>query len=98
MMAESNEPVALKRAYDAPEPSDGVRVLVERLWPRGLSKEQAHIDTWLKEVAPSGALRQWYGHDPTRFDEFRRRYQAELAEEAGHEALGRLRALAKKAT
>lgn len=69
----------LKRVYDAPANDDGVRVLVDRVWPRGLSKEKARIDHWLKEVAPSTALRQWFGHDPARWAEFRRRYRAELA-------------------
>ena len=65
--------VALKRVYDEPEPGDGTRVLVERLWPRGLSKERAHVDLWLKEIAPSRELRTWFGHDPEKFAEFRRR-------------------------
>ena len=68
----------LKRAYDPASPEDGCRVLVERLWPRGVSKSQAAIDAWLKDVAPSSELRKWYGHDPARWDEFRRRYWAEL--------------------
>lgn len=70
--------IGLKRAYDEPVAADGFRVLVERLWPRGLSKERAQIDWWAKDVAPSPALRQWYGHDPARWSEFRRRYRAEL--------------------
>lgn len=70
--------VRLKRAYEAPEASDGHRVLVERLWPRGLRKEDAHLDRWLKELAPSDALRKWFGHDPARFREFRKRYEREL--------------------
>jgi uncharacterized protein YeaO (DUF488 family) len=89
-------PVALKRAYDEPAASDGTRVLVERLWPRGLSKERAHIDLWLKDVAPSTELRQWFHHDPQKFPEFRRRYQAELQAEAAQEALTKLRAIAKQ--
>jgi uncharacterized protein YeaO (DUF488 family) len=88
--------VALKRVYDEPAPSDGTRVLVERLWPRGLSKERAHIDLWLKEIAPSKELRTWFGHDPEKFAEFRRRYEAELAAESGQEALATLRNLAKQ--
>ena len=88
--------VALKRVYDEPAPSDGTRVLVERLWPRGLSKERAHIDLWLKEIAPSKELRTWFGHDPEKFTEFRRRYEAELATESGQEALATLRNLAKQ--
>jgi uncharacterized protein YeaO (DUF488 family) len=85
--------VALKRAYEDPSPGDGTRVLVERLWPRGLSKERAKLDLWLKDVAPSDELRRWYGHDPAKFAEFRRRYEAELVGEPGRAALARLRAL-----
>jgi uncharacterized protein YeaO (DUF488 family) len=70
--------VALKRVYEPAEPADGTRVLVERLWPRGLSKERAHVDLWLKDIAPSPELRTWYGHDPAKYAEFRRRYEAEL--------------------
>ena len=68
----------LKRAYEAPAPGDGLRILVERLWPRGVRKDEAQIDLWLKEVAPSTALRKWYGHDPERWPEFQKRYRAEL--------------------
>ncbi len=68
----------LKRAYEAPAHDDGYRVLVDRLWPRGVSKANARIDLWLKEVAPSTALRQWFGHDPAKWAEFRKRYRAEL--------------------
>ncbi|HET8851979.1 MAG TPA: DUF488 domain-containing protein [Ktedonobacteraceae bacterium] len=88
--------VALKRVYDKPEPGDGTRVLVERLWPRGLSKERAHIDLWLKEIAPSHELRAWFGHDPEKFAEFRRRYETELAAENGQAALATLRELGKQ--
>ncbi|HYX51640.1 MAG TPA: DUF488 domain-containing protein [Ktedonobacteraceae bacterium] len=88
--------LALKRVYDEPEPSDGTRVLVDRLWPRGLSKERAHVDLWLKEIAPSSELRTWYGHDPAKFAEFRRKYEAELASESCQKALAELRALAKQ--
>ena len=88
--------VALKRAYDEPAASDGTRVLVERLWPRGLSKERAHIDLWLKEVAPSTELRKWYNHDVQKFQEFRRRYEAELQSEAAQLALSKLREIAKQ--
>jgi uncharacterized protein YeaO (DUF488 family) len=70
--------IRLKRAYDAPSDDDGTRILVERLWPRGVSKEAAAIDLWLKEVAPSTQLRKWYGHDPEKWEEFRKRYLAEL--------------------
>jgi uncharacterized protein YeaO (DUF488 family) len=70
--------IKLKRAYEAPERGDGFRVLVDRLWPRGLKKKEAAIDEHLKEVAPTAALREWFGHDPARWQEFRRRYQREL--------------------
>ncbi|HWB07659.1 MAG TPA: DUF488 family protein [Pirellulales bacterium] len=68
----------LKRAYDPASSEDGCRVLVERLWPRGVSKSRAKIDAWLRDVAPSAELRKWYGHDPERWEEFRRRYWGEL--------------------
>jgi uncharacterized protein YeaO (DUF488 family) len=74
--------VQLKRAYMPPSPEDGVRVLVDRLWPRGLRKSAAAIDRWLKEVAPSTELRRWFGHDPGRWDEFCRKYRAELVDKA----------------
>lgn len=93
-MPSPTQSVALKRVYEAPEPGDGTRVLVERLWPRGLSKERAQVDVWLKDVAPSHELRKWYGHDPAKFAEFRRRYEAELATEPARSALARLRELA----
>ena len=70
--------LAIKRIYDPPERRDGFRVLVDRLWPRGLSRERAAIDAWLTELAPSTALRRWFHHDPARWTEFRRRYRAEL--------------------
>jgi uncharacterized protein YeaO (DUF488 family) len=72
--------VILKRAYLPPERSDGRRILVDRLWPRGVSKAEADLDEWIKEIAPSAELRTWFGHDPERWDEFRRRYRAELAQ------------------
>jgi uncharacterized protein YeaO (DUF488 family) len=70
--------IRLKRAYEPPAPEDGLRVLVERLWPRGLTKERAAVDLWMKELAPSPELRKWYGHDPAKWTEFQTRYQAEL--------------------
>ena len=70
--------VRLKRVYEDPSPADGRRVLVDRLWPRGVTKERAAIDLWLKEVAPTTELRRWFGHDPARWPEFRRRYREEL--------------------
>ena len=81
--------VVLKRAYEPVAPDDGQRVLVDRLWPRGVSKEKAAIDLWLKEIAPSTALRQWFGHDPALWDEFQSRYRAEL--DANGEVVEQLR-------
>jgi uncharacterized protein YeaO (DUF488 family) len=72
------EDLRLKRVYEPPTPEDGVRILVDRLWPRGLSKEKAAVDHWMKEIAPSAELRTWFGHDPDRWAEFRRRYMEEL--------------------
>jgi uncharacterized protein YeaO (DUF488 family) len=72
-------PVQIKRVYDAPARQDGVRILVDRLWPRGLTKENAAIDQWAKECAPSNALRKWFAHDKTKWGEFKQRYFAELA-------------------
>jgi len=80
----------IKRVYEAPSASDGTRVLVDRLWPRGLSKAAARLDLWMKEVAPSPALRKWFGHDPARFTEFKRRYRAELTTNAALEELRKL--------
>jgi uncharacterized protein YeaO (DUF488 family) len=68
-----------KRIYDPPGPDDGVRVLVDRLWPRGVAKAKARLDDWMKDIAPTPALRTWFGHRPERFTEFRKRYRAELA-------------------
>lgn len=70
--------IRLKRAYEEPSAKDGLRILVERLWPRGLSKERAAIDLWLKDVAPSSELRRWFHHDPEKWAEFQKRYRAEL--------------------
>src|ERR1700744_1090464 len=86
--------VRVKRVYDEASPEDGARVLVDRLWPRGVRKDAARLDGWAKDVAPSTELRTWYQHDPAKFAEFRRRYAAELAEPGPSEAFGRLRALA----
>lgn len=72
--------IRVKRVYEPPEPDDGLRVLVDRLWPRGLTKERAAVDLWLKEAAPSPELRQWFGHDPARWEEFQKRYRRELEE------------------
>jgi uncharacterized protein YeaO (DUF488 family) len=87
--------IRMRRVYDDPSPADGTRVLVDRLWPRGLAKATAMIDEWAKAVAPSTELRRWYGHDPSKFDQFRRRYKAELAEPDRQAAVQQLRALAR---
>ncbi|MDX2969536.1 DUF488 family protein [Kribbella solani] len=85
--------VRVRRIYDAVEDADGKRVLVDRLWPRGVSKQHAQLDEWCKEVAPSNELREWYGHDPARYDEFARRYREELQQPERAEALARLKKL-----
>ena len=86
--------VRLKRAYAPAAADDGVRILVDRLWPRGVSKAEAALDDWIKDLAPSTELRQWFGHDPARWPEFQRRYRAELHAHAA--VLDRLRELAHK--
>jgi uncharacterized protein YeaO (DUF488 family) len=90
--------VRLGRVYDERTAEDGTRVLVDRLWPRGLTKERADLDEWCKEIAPSAELRRWYGHDPDRFGEFARRYRKELDDPGRVEALAHLRALAQQRT
>jgi len=90
--------VRLRRVYEAPDPSDGQRVLVDRLWPRGLARNKAAIDEWLKPVAPSDELRRWYGHQPEKFPAFRQRYQRELRGAEQSEALDHLRQLARHGT
>jgi len=80
------KPVRVKRVYDVPSPNDGMRVLVDRLWPRGLKREGSKIDLWVKELAPSDRLRRWFGHDPGRWVEFQKRYRSELAKNAEHVA------------
>lgn len=82
--------IQLKRVYEPPGKDDGFRILVERLWPRGLSKPRAQVDLWLKEVSPSRQLRTWYGHDPAKWDEFQRRYRAELQNNPAVEQLQQL--------
>lgn len=86
--------IRVRRVYDEPVPEDGARVLVDRVWPRGMRKDAARLDEWAKDVAPSTELRTWYRHDPAKFEEFQRRYTAELAEPGPREALNRLRAIA----
>jgi uncharacterized protein YeaO (DUF488 family) len=88
--------VQLKRAYEPAARSDGYRVLIDRLWPRGVSKKQAHLDEWAKELAPSSELRRWFGHDPARFETFRRRYRDELV--AQDKKLRELRKRAREGT
>lgn len=73
--------IRVKRVYEAPSAEDGMRVLVDRLWPRGLAREKARVDLWLKELAPSTALRKWFNHEPDKWDEFRRRYRDELLQQ-----------------
>jgi uncharacterized protein YeaO (DUF488 family) len=92
----SRQRVHVRRAYDERQRGDGARVLVDRLWPRGLSRERADLDEWCKDVAPSPELRKWYAHDPERFAEFRRRYRAELRQPARAEALRHLQALHRR--
>lgn len=94
----SRHQVRIARAYDPPTDHDGTRVLVDRLWPRGLSKEKADFDEWCKDVAPSTELRTWYHHDPGHFAEFAARYREELAEPERAEALDHLRELAAAGT
>ena len=83
--------VVVKRIYDEPAQNDGTRVLVDRVWPRGVSKEEAELDDWNKEVAPSTELRKWYGHDPEKFEEVSKRYRKELESGDGKEGLQKLR-------
>ena len=94
-MAKGHE-VRVRRIYDEPAAGDGARVLVDRLWPRGMTKEKAQLDEWCKGIAPSAALRKWYGHQPERFEEFTRRYKDELTDSERAEALLHLRALASE--
>lgn len=90
------ESIRLKRVYESTSSEDGMRILVDRLWPRGLRKKDAAVDRWLKEIAPSSELRQWFGHDPVRWPEFRRRYTAELRQHTT--MLDEIRELAKQGT
>jgi len=88
--------IKIKRVYDPPAPDDGKRILVDRLWPRGVKKEQAHVDEWVKEIAPSTGLRTWFAHDPSRWKEFRDRYIRELRTK--QELVRQLRQEAKQGT
>lgn len=95
--SDAGHDIRIKRVYEPPETGDGVRVLIDRLWPRGLSHERAQVDHWLKDLAPSSELRTWFGHDPAKFAEFRRRYLAELKDSSeAQEALAQIRSLAAK--
>ena len=85
--------VRVRRVYDEPSSADGARVLVDRIWPRGVRKDSIRLDGWAKDAAPSAGLRTWYGHDPARFSEFRQRYLRELTGSTQRAALGRLRTL-----
>lgn len=82
--------IVLKRIYDEPEASDKYRILVDRIWPRGVSKNTAQLDQWMKELAPSTELRKWFGHDPKKWSEFRRKYKNELKDNAELKKLGKL--------
>lgn len=82
--------VRIKRVYEEPSESDGTRILVDRLWPRGMSKDKAKLDVWLKEVGPSNELRKWFGHDPAKYEEFKKRYQRELAHNAAFAELEKI--------
>jgi uncharacterized protein YeaO (DUF488 family) len=86
--------IRVRRVYDEPSPEDGARVLVDRVWPRGMRKDAARLDEWAKDVAPSTELRTWYQHDPAKFGEFRERYTTQVEQPGPREALSRLRALA----
>jgi uncharacterized protein YeaO (DUF488 family) len=88
--------IRVRRVYDLPTPDDGTRVLVDRIWPRGIRKEAARLTEWARDVAPSAELRTWYGHDPDKFREFRQRYASELTAPGPSKALGRLHALASQ--
>ncbi|HLR08469.1 MAG TPA: DUF488 domain-containing protein [Bacillota bacterium] len=89
--------VNIKRIYEMPASEDGVRILVDRVWPRGISKEKAALDYWLKEVAPSSELRKWFAHDPEKFEAFKEKYKAELTSGKQQQALEKLQAIIKKA-
>jgi uncharacterized protein YeaO (DUF488 family) len=94
----NRENVQVRRIYDEPTPTDGTRVLADRIWPRGMTKTRAHLDQCCKEIAPSTELRKWYHHDPARFEEFTRRYRLELTETRPAAALKDLRNLARHGT
>ena len=86
--------IKIKRVYDSPAKDDGFRILVDRLWPRGMTKEKAEVDLWLKEIAPSNELRQWFAHDPKKWPEFARKYEAELKNK--RELLAKIKQMEKR--
>lgn len=89
-------PVKIKRVYEEKNKNDGIRILVDRIWPRGISKEDAGLDAWLKEIGPSNDLRKWFDHDPKKFAEFKKRYKAELQSGDQKDALTKLKEITKK--
>lgn len=97
-MTSRSNMVQIKRVYEEPTPGDGIRILVDRVWPRGVSKEQAHLDDWRKDLAPSAALRKWFGHDPKKWNDFRARYRVELKRPDQHQAIQELARLARTNT
>jgi uncharacterized protein YeaO (DUF488 family) len=90
--------IKLKRVYEKPEHADGVRILVDRLWPRGLSKDEAGLDEWIRDIAPSNSLRTWFGHKPERWKDFRKRYKQELSSPEKKAIMARLRRIARIST
>ena len=88
--------IRIKRVYDPPRPEDGKRILIDRLWPRGIRKEDLQMDEWLKEIAPSDKLRKWFSHDPKKYEEFKKRYAEELKDKS--EVLGRIKSESKRRT
>ncbi len=90
--------IRIKRVYEAPGKDDGERILVDRLWPRGVTREKARIESWIREIGPSADLRKWFGHDPTRWDEFQRRYEKELQDTEAQAVLRHLAARSRRGT
>ena len=90
--------IRIRRVYSEPSSHDGVRILVDRVWPRGISKEQAHISEWRKDLAPTTSLRKWFGHEPVRWIEFRKRYRTELARSEMRDEIKKLARLSRKRT
>ena len=96
MIGRHNPDIRLRRAYDPPDPADGRRILIDRIWPRGVSKDQLRLDAWMKDIAPTSALRTWFGHAPSRWEAFRSRYARELDGRA--DAIEQLLALCRRGT